>query len=186
MHPTRRTAAAFATLALAACTPGDPTFATELAPPFTPMVELTYTGPLDGTWRAAGTLHVPSATTTTWASGLRTGGRLEIQAIRQNTDGTHDWIQIDLDRTTRGQGAIDASCSGPGCPGVTIAFGMHSEHGAQAAVSCHLRTGTLGIDEISPRHAYGRFSGTGSCLTSSGEHLEDIAILGGTFRVPLR
>ena len=185
MHPTLRTAAALTTLALAACDPGDPRVPTELPPPFTPIVELTYTGPLDGAWRAAGTLHIPSANTTTWASGLRTGGRLEIQAIHQNADGTHDRVRIDIGHTTRGYAAIDASCSGPDCPGVLIAFGMRSEHGAQAAVTCQLRTGTLGIDEISPRHAYGRFSGTGSCLTSGGEHLEDFTLV-GTFRVPLR
>lgn len=184
MNRTARSAALFAAVfALAACEAGD----TNLPATDVDVLAFSYGGPMTGSWRAEGRLDVPRANETTWAAGVREGGRLEIQAILQRADGLHDWVSITLPRTTPGSVEVDPTCAGEdSCPRAFIAFGMRNVDGTQAEVSCPLQSGTLRLTEIGGGRAKGTFSGAGDCITNEGDFMESFTVTGGSFDVPLR
>lgn len=172
------------TVALAGCALDRPG---PLVPDGEPVLSFSYGGPVSGPWRAEGTVHAPSAGTTTWAAANWDGSDLSVQAQRKNDHGSVDWVRLTFTRSDAGVVLIEGGCYEPvGCPGATIAFGLRSEPGIPADLTCQLFEGTLRLNTVTPSRARGTFEGTGACFAPMGVILPSFTISGGSFDVPLR
>lgn len=124
----------------------------------------------------------------TYAIGQRVRGTGTVVALsgQHHSDGSRDFLSINVPRQTPGSVTLLPGCGGSNCPEVLIAFDAGEGSAAQAQHSCSLRTGTLRILAISDTRVTGEFSGTGACIGRAGvEDIEQFNVIDGRFNLKL-
>ena len=155
-------------------------------------VSFNYTGGGNGSFSATGAITsaalASSPYTTTWAAGFKdsTDNSTNIAANIPKGSNTSDFAVI----TTNGQTAstynVNVNCNGSNttaCNSVTLLTGQ-SANATTFTYLCSLTNGTITISSISNTKATGTFSGTGTCLTSTGASSAWV-VTNGSFNVPL-
>lgn len=184
-----RAAAPLLLAALAAC--GDDNDPVGASAPNTVRFTYAASGPtegVEGDYNAVGDPDraVPPLTQT-YALGRRDPGEglLEVVSNVAYPQQEADFVTITIPRLTEGSVAIDGTCPGELCPGVSLGLELSTAVAvSQARYSCALETGTIRVASIRDNRMKGTFSGTGSCIGAPGyEDLDEFSITGGTFNV---
>lgn len=133
-------------------------------------VIISYTGDVAGTFAAQGEYVAgPTPNTQTFASAWRDpDGTVEVSAYLQRGGGRFDMAHITLPQAVVGMRDVELCPGEKSCTSVSLALDLGQANGAQAAQSCHLRTGTLRITAINDRYVSGRVLGSGYCLPRDG------------------
>jgi hypothetical protein len=143
----------------------------------------SYSGSNSGSFNASGVLPTTSAEqrTSPWAAGyVEPGNQTSVAAAVPRSASTHDFVDLYINRNTVGSSTISSSCSSS-CSGLNIIIGA-SNTGASSTASCFLTAGSIAITEKSETRMKGTFSGTGTCVSSTGSSGAFTAT-GGTFDV---
>ena len=155
-------------------------------------LSFSYTGGGGGTYTATG--GISSATlasapyATTWAAGYKdaTTNSTNIAANIVRTSTTSDVVIITIKGQTASTGSIVVDCtptSTSACNSVTLLVGKTSS-GTTFGNICSLTSGTITIASLSSLNANGSFSGSGTCVTSTGGTSAWV-VINGLFNVPL-
>ena len=126
----------------------------------------------------------------TFAYGLRCQkpNTIEIRSVQQRPGNIVDWVELSMPRQSAGSFPIDANACpwwNDECPSAFVVLELLNVNGAQAKYSCQLETGTILLSSVSKTRAKGEFSGTGDCLTNTGETVEGFRVTNGRFDVIL-
>lgn len=178
--------------ALAACSDDDGIGPGENGQPSNIAFAYSGSGPeatIQGTYQAMGD---PPRTgpliTETFALGQRVASKGALRVMSnaaQPAQSTANFAQVTITRLEVGSVAINGTCPGETCNGVSLAIEVSTNVAvSQARYSCALETGTIRITSIRNGRAQGDFTGTGSCLGRPGTaDLDQFSITGGTFDV---
>jgi hypothetical protein len=160
------------------------------APALHGSVAFTYTGAGGGSFSAAGdapSLSVAPPTGTTWTVGYVEDGDTYIAGSTPRADGRADLAILRLNRATPGTVTVDPACNIDGnasCAGMELLLNFNG-NGDTGDFFCGLTTGTIVLTEMSGNRARGTFSGSGDCITGTGEDFSTFVVSNGTFDVAL-
>ena len=104
-----------------------------------------------------------------WAAGGvdASNNQTVVWGVIPKSGTTWDMSFITINRTTVGSSTIDPACTANNCTSVGVWFGANNNE-TNWTYLCELTSGTVTISAISSTNVTGTFSGTGTCITSSG------------------
>lgn len=154
----------------------------------TPIVSFSYGGPISGAFEAGG---YPSFDVSplgqTFAQGRRYRSPDGFDVLSTRFRGSSaDFVTIEIPRIEAGTFTIGGSCDleSLDCPAVGIALQIPTTTTVgQARYSCELSSGTIRLATVTTETIAGTFSGRGSCITDTGDELENFVVSDGRFEV---
>ena len=158
----------------------------------TGSLSFSYTGAGGGSYSATGSITsaalASSPYTTTWAMGFKdsTDKSTNVAANIPRTSTTSDVAVLTVKGQATGTFAIDVNCSTTStstCNDVALLIGQ-SANGQTFTNICTLTSGSITISTLSSTNAVGSFSGSGTCVTSTGT-VSSWVVTNGAFNVPL-
>lgn len=146
----------------------------------------TYAGGISGTFNASGTLPTSQAAmeTSSWAAAELSPPDVFAAAAVPRTSTSHDFVFLDIGRTTAGTSSISNSCS-VNCGGFFVLFGQANGSGTTFLQDCFIETGTITITEITATRVRGTFTGTGFCFAPGSTNNTPFTVTNGTFDLAL-
>lgn len=153
-------------------------------------MSFSYTGAGGGgSYSAAGA--VPASTqnqntfgATAWAAALlalSSSTSIDVISAIPRSTTTWDLASVELGQQTIGTFQINTSTCTSVCNAVVVEFGMNA-NGSTFTYICTLTTGTITLTSKSSTRIVGSFSGSGTCITSTGVSSAH-TITNGTFDV---
>jgi len=156
-------------------------------------VTFNYSGAGGGSYSASGSLlstaSSGTAQSTTWSTGWKDNadGSTNVASNVAVTSTVANFFGIVINRQTTGTATIDPNCQSTNttaCTDVILFIGFNANSGAFNFV-CALESGSVVIATISASKVTGTFSGTGTCVSSTGAP-STFTITNGSFDVPLQ
>lgn len=186
----KRTAVVGALAFLAAC--GSDTATNVIDGAISGSLSFNYTGGGGGAYSATGAISSAALSTTpyatTWAMGFKdaSDNSTNIAANIPKTGTTSDLSVISVKGQATGTFTVDPTCVGTGtstCNDVILLVGQ-SASGSTFSNICSLTAGSITISTLTSSNATGTFSGSGTCITSTGGS-SAFVVTNGAFNVPL-
>jgi hypothetical protein len=141
-------------------------------------VSFSHSGATTGTFSASGSVLVADPQTATWAAGTRNDASqsIDVEGYVAHPSSTHDYVHVHFPQLTAGTVTVANDAT------VSIVFGQ-PQTGA-ATWYCTLTSGSVVLTSLSSARVRGSFSGSGSCLPSTGSPVA-FTVTDGSFDVPL-